>query len=652
MPGRVGLPKSRPALAIAIASLVFAILSIIRLIGLLETREMAVYDRDRRIEAERPGPEPSIALVLIDETDIRRYGHPLQDDTLRSLIETLLAAEPRVVAIDLYRDLPVPAVAGGDQSVDSPAYQRLGETITGDPRVVMIMKFPDSLTDGTPAPRFLEGTGQVGFADLPIDPDGVVRRGLLYLWDQDAPLLSISLQIALRYLAYEDIHPAEDPDDPDSMMLGQVALPPLIADFGPYVAADDAGYQFLLDYRWGSRPLQSIPLSRVLDGDFASELFRDKVVMVGTAAASVKDSFLTPINAGSGGATTYGVEVHAQSVDQLIRFAHGENRPLRAPPWQGTYASIAAFAVLGAVIGLLGRSLWLQVAGLLAISGAISLAGRSMFEAGWWIPVVPPLLAVLIAAAMALAILTVLERAERKQIAGLFSRFQGAAVADEIWRRRSEFMGEGDRPVARTVVLTALMSDLEGYTSASEQMEPEALMSWINEYMSAMAEIVEAHGGVVDDYAGDGVMANFGFPMPSESEEAITADAAAAVRCAVAMGEKMLELNRSWQARGLRSGRCRVGICTGRAVVGCVGAAQSLKYTSVGDTVNTAARLESFDKEQFLSEAPDVVSRVLVSEETWRRSRVDFDIVGLGAHSLKGKQAPVQIYRVMGPASG
>ena len=147
-------------------------------------------------------------------------------------------------------------------------------------------------------------------------------------------------------------------------------------------------------------------------------------------------------------------------------------------------------------------------------------------------------------------------------------------------------------------------------------------------------------------------MANFGFPMPSENEEAITADAVAAVRCAVAMGERMDELNRSWQARGLRSGRCRVGICTGRAVVGCVGAAQSLKYTSVGDTVNTAARLESFDKEQFLSEAPDVVSRVLVSEETWRRSRIDFDIVALGAHSLKGKQAPVQIYRVMGPAGG
>lgn len=146
------------------------------------------------------------------------------------------------------------------------------------------------------------------------------------------------------------------------------------------------------------------------------------------------------------------------------------------------------------------------------------------------------------------------------------------------------------------------------------------------------------------------LMANFGFPVPSESEAAIDADAVAAVRCALAMGDKMRELNTSWEARGLRRGRCRVGICTGPAVVGCVGADRSLKYTSVGDTVNTAARLESFDKEQFISEAPGVISRVLVSEETWRRSRDEFEIVDLGAHALKGKQAPVKIYRVMGLA--
>ncbi|MBW2726555.1 MAG: CHASE2 domain-containing protein, partial [Deltaproteobacteria bacterium] len=258
---RPGLSKTRPALAVAIALAVFSALTIARLLGLLESRELASYDRDRQLAAQNSSPEPPVTLVLIGEADIRRHGHPLRDETLRVLIETLLAAEPRALAIDLYRDLPVPPIAGGDQAVDSPAYRMLGETITRDPRVVMIMKFPDLHSSGTPPPRFLTGTGQVGFADLPVDPDGVVRRGLLYLRHGEAPLLSISLQLALRFLDDEGIYPAPDPDDPDSMLLGPVAIPPLIGNFGPYVGADDAGYQFLLDYRWGSRPLPSISIS-------------------------------------------------------------------------------------------------------------------------------------------------------------------------------------------------------------------------------------------------------------------------------------------------------------------------------------------------------------------------------------------------------
>ncbi len=648
MVGHLGRPERRSALGGAISVAVFLVLAVARFLGLLEPLELAVYDRDRRLAARAPSPEPPITLVLIDESDIRRHGHPLRDETLRVLIEEILAAGPRAVAIDLYRDLAVPPATGGNQAIDSAAYRMLGETINADPRVVMIMKFPDPNSSGTPPPRFLAGTEQVGFADLPVDSDGVVRRGLLYLWQGDAPLLSVSLQLALRHLAYEQIQPTADPDDPDSMMFGPVALPPLQRNHGPYVRTDDAGYQLLLDFRRASRPLRSVGLSRVLSGDFDPELFRDRVVMVGTAADSVKDSFLTPIDRGSDTGATYGVELHAQVVDQLIRFAHGEARPLAVPGWLVTHALIAPFALLGAGIGLFGRSLWLQVSGLLAVTVAVNSAGRLLFDAGWWVPVVPMLLAAIVSGTVAVAILSALERTERRQIAGLFSRFQGTAVAEEIWRRRSEFLGEAHRPVARTVTLTALMSDLQGYTEASEQMEPEALMSWINEYMSTMAELVEAHGGVVNDYAGDGVMANFGFPMPSESEEAIDRDAAAAVRCAIAMGEKMRELNANWAARGLRQGRCRVGICTGPAVVGCVGAETNLKYTSVGDTVNAAARLESFDKEQFVEEGTGVVSRVLISEETWRRTHNEFEVTDLGAHTLKGKRAPVKIYRVVG----
>jgi adenylate cyclase len=646
-----GLLKSRPGLACAIAFAVFASVGFARWLGWLEVPEFALYDHDLRVAAEHEIAEPPITLVLIGEDDIRRHGHPLRDETLRRLIDTVLAAGPRALAIDLYRDLPVPPNPGRDATGESRAYRDLGATVRSDPRVFMIMKYPDPENDGTPPPQFLEGREQVGFADLAIDPDGVVRRGLLYLWEGETPILSISMQLASRFLAAEGIRPAADQDDAESMRLGPVSIPPLHANYGPYVRADDAGYQFLLDYQYGDRPFRSLSLSHVLDGAFDSESLRNRIVIVGTAARSVKDSFLTPIQARSHGKTTYGVEIHAHVVDQLIRFARGISSPLVVPAWPVTYLSIALFAFLGAGLGLFGRSLFLQTTGLVLVSAVTVALGRWLFSAGYWVPVFPSLFAGWFGAASAIAVLSVLERAERQQIAGLFSRFQGHAVADEIWRRRSEFMGKGDRPLARTVMLTALMSDLEGYTTASEEMEPEELMSWINEYMSAMAELVEEYGGVVDDYAGDGVMANFGFPMPSESEHAISEDAERAVFCALAMGEMMRELNTSWEARGLRTGRCRIGICTGPAVVGCVGAKGNLKYTSVGDTVNTAARLEAFDKQDFIDEGPEVISRVLVSGETWRRTRGKFEIQELGARSLKGKRAPVKIYRVMGPAT-
>jgi adenylate cyclase len=189
--------------------------------------------------------------------------------------------------------------------------------------------------------------------------------------------------------------------------------------------------------------------------------------------------------------------------------------------------------------------------------------GSNRFAAGAWFRGVPGLFAALLAAGVTGAVVSVWERAQRVRVSNLFSRCQGPKVADEIWRRRAEFMGEDDRPPSRRVTLTALMSDLEGYTAASEKMAPQALMLWVNEYMNTMAELVEAHGGVVDDYAGDGIKANFGFPVPSESEAEVDAEAASAVRCALAMGERMQALNEIWAKQGLPTGRCRVGVSTG-----------------------------------------------------------------------------------------
>ncbi|MCP4040014.1 MAG: CHASE2 domain-containing protein, partial [bacterium] len=369
------LPRARPRLAAVIALVVFAGLSLARMLGAFEVAELSLYDRDLRAAAQQAVEAPPITLVLIGEDDIHRHGHPLPDETLRVLIEIVLAAGPRALAIDLYRDIPVPPAPSGDPTVTSVAYRRLGEAVTSDPRVVMISKFggPEGL--GIAPPEFLQGSSQVGFADLPLDADGVARRGLLYLWDDEAPVLSISMQLASRYLAAEGIHPGADPDDPEGMLLGATPMPALPANRGPYVRADNAGYQFLLDYRFGDRSFSSLSISEVLAGDFEPEAFRDRVVLLGTAAQSVKDSFPTPIHSVEAAPATYGVEVHAHAVDQLIRYGQGSSRPLDVAAAPVLYGSIALFAIVGAGLGIMGRALWLQAAGMVAVVGVPVVAG-------------------------------------------------------------------------------------------------------------------------------------------------------------------------------------------------------------------------------------------------------------------------------------
>ncbi len=634
------------ATALLAATIAFGLVLLLRTTGLLQLAELAMYDVQLRRLAQESREAPPIALVLIGEEDIRRLGHPLTDDALRRLLERLLAAEPRAIGIDLYRDLPVPA-AEGDPSRDTPEYRALGRTVRADDRVIMTMKFPDPGRFGTPPPRFLRDDLQVGFSDLPVDPGGMVRRGLLFMWDGDRPLISLSLQLVLRYLRPERIGLGPAPDDPDQIQLGKTVVSPLRQGFGPYMRVDDGGYQFLLDYRWGTRQIPSHDLSSVLAGEVDAAAFRDRVVLVGTAAPSVKDSFFTPHSPANDGRPLYGVEVHAQAVDQLIRYALGQAQPLRAPTHDAIAGWVLLWALLGGLIGGFSRSVLLTAAaGLVSIAALVAVSVTS-FASGLWLPLQAPLFAGLGAAGVASGLGSISERRQRRLLAALFSRFQGPATADEIWRRRGEFTGPQGRPVSRRLLVTTLMTDLEGYTDASEQLEARLLMAWVNEYLSAAAAAVEQHGGAVDDYAGDGLKANFGFPVPSRDESEMNAAAEAAVRAGLAIGERMDALNRSWREREMPTARVRVGIFTGPAVAGFIGGDRALKYTTVGASVNTASRLEQFGKDEFGEDEPDSW-RLLIGEETRERTEGLFEVVDLGRHVLKGIDEPVAIYRVLG----
>jgi adenylate cyclase len=197
------------------------------------------------------------------------------------------------------------------------------------------------------------------------------------------------------------------------------------------------------------------------------------------------------------------------------------------------------------------------------------------------------------------------------------------------------------------MTVTVLFSDLMNFTPVAERMTPDQLMDWLNNYMETMAGLVIAHGGVVDDYYGDAIKSNFGVPLHRTTAEEIRQDAQNALRCALAMRRKMEELVASWHIEGGMQVKVRVGIATGQVVAGCLGSAQRMKYTTIGDVVNTAARLETYGKE-IPERLLDPYCQVMVAASTVAHLDDEFWLEPVGTLQLKGKSQGVEVFALMG----
>jgi len=242
------------------------------------------------------------------------------------------------------------------------------------------------------------------------------------------------------------------------------------------------------------------------------------------------------------------------------------------------------------------------------------------------------------------------EKKERASLMRLFEQHVSPQVADTIWRDRDQFL-EGGRPRPQKMVVTVLFSDFKGYTAAAEKLDPHELMEWINSYIEAMAHVITVHGGVVDDYAGDGIKANFGVPLANTDDAAVRRSAEAAVICSLSMQEQLQHLNAQWQERGRDPVGMRIGLSTGPVVAGTIGSSQRLKYTTVGDTVNAAARLESLDRDNVPVGTPGNPCRILIDGKTRSYLGENIAVESIGAVSVKGKREPLDTYRVIGPTT-
>jgi adenylate cyclase len=579
-------------------------------------------------------------LLAITDEDIETQGQwPFPDQILAQALEILTQYQPRAIGLDLYRDLPI-----------LPGSDALQAALVANPRIIAITKFGMGEEKPIPPPAALRGTERVGFNDFILDPGGVVRRGLLFLDDGTQVFYAFALRLALRYLQDEGITPRPDDTNPTYLRLGPRTIRPFNANDGGYVGADARGYQFLLDFHGGAHPFPTFTLTALLAGNVPATAIRNKIVLFGVAVSEgVKDFFFTPYSHGHGiDQRMAGITLHAHSTSQLLRAAKAERAMIGtlSESWEAWWCLL--WSVFGGLIGLWTRFLWRFV---LAVLGSLVLLGAVVYGAicyDWWLPIVPPTLAWLSTAALVAVYLVNQEKEQRAFLMQLFSRHVSREVAEVIWQRREQFL-EGGRPRPQRVIASVLFSDLAGFTSVSEKLSPQELMVWLNEYMDAMAQQIEAHDGVISKYMGDAIMALFGVPLVRVTETEIGQDAINAVRCALAMEEKLKQLNEDWHRRGMAVIGMRIGIFTGPLVAGSLGSSERLEYTVIGDTVNTASRLESFDKHILTPEPLTKPCRILVGETTAKYLGQHFQLEHVDEVTLKGKEEKVTVYQVVRP---
>lgn len=377
--------------------------------------------------------------------------------------------------------------------------------------------------------------------------------------------------------------------------------------------------QVPIDYAGPPGTAPYVSYWRVFTGHFPASLVRGRTVIIGATAPILQDRHATPMGAG----LMAGTEIVANAAATVL---HGI--PLRdAPGWLNVLLILA----LGSVVPALGLRGWgLRALGAGLVVGALyALAAQLVFNAGRIITVVDPELALLISSFGTLAVTYLSEAFERQHARTTFARFVPPGVVDEVLSSTDDDL----RLAGVQRVCTVMFSDLRGFTKFSETQSVDRVIAVVNHYLNEMTEAILGAGGTLIAYMGDGIMAVFGAPLEQDDH------ADRALRAAREMiGPRLAGFNAWLAEQGYESGfRMGVGLNTGPVMCGNVGAEQRVEYTAIGDTTNTASRLEGMTKNS---------EYMLFVAEATREALHDppSDLVFVDEFEVRGRQAKMRVH--------
>ena len=523
-----------------------------------------------------------VVVVAIDSKTLTEIGRfPFRRTRHANVIRRLTRAGARVIAYDVQFTEP-----SGDDEADNAlvtAADRAPRIVLGTSEVG-----PQGESNVFGGDDFLAELGvRAASVNLPNDPGGVLRR-----------------------LAYDESGLLSFPVVAAQLARGRAAV--TRADFD----ADETAW---IDYPGPPGTVREVSFSDVARTDPA--VFAGKVVVVGATAQSLKDVFATATSADQ---LMSGPEIQAAAIQTVL-----DGLPLRSVPgWVD--------GLLIAVLGLLGAAATLRLgpqrAAIVGVVCALAFAGLAQlaFNGGWIVAGLYPLLALGLGFVGALGVATTVGAFERERVRDLFARFVPEAVVDDVLARAED----GLRLGGERKVVTVMFSDVRGFTAYSEKHAPEEVIEVLNEYLSVMSDVIDAHGGTLVAYMGDGIMAVFGAP----ADQVDHADRALAAAEEMA-GPALARFNELLLARGDEPFQIGVGLNAGPVMAGNVGSQRRMEYTTIGDTTNTASRLETMTKGSghaiFLSES---VKEML--------TRPREDLVLVDRLEVRGKVEPVTVWSV------
>ncbi|MBI4440798.1 adenylate/guanylate cyclase domain-containing protein [Candidatus Woesearchaeota archaeon] len=363
---------------------------------------------------------------------------------------------------------------------------------------------------------------------------------------------------------------------------------------------------------------RTLPFKDALHADPTQ--FKDAIVFIGATAPDLHDDYLAPA---SGGTPVPGVEIQATLVHMILTKTY-----VFPEPWWGTALSVTLSALFVAFL-MAKLNAWVVAFISLILLITHLIAAVLLFRQGILLDIVFLSLSLLGSYVTNLVHLFIHERRQKKQIAEAFSKYVAPEIIKELLKHPEKLRLGGEK---RTI--TIFFSDVRGFTTLSEKLSPEMLVHLLNEYLTAMTDIILASGGIVDKYIGDAIMAFWGAPLdqPDHAERAS--------RVSLRMLEKLAELQKKWETEGFPRIDIGIGLNTGDAVIGNMGSTQRFDYTCMGDTINLGSRLEGLNKEYGTA--------IIISESTRKLLPAGLQVRELDMVKVKGKKEPITIYELLG----